>query len=87
MTLEKLDPPAPLCTPRQIEVVTLLANGLTYNGAAVQLGISVKTVRRHIRHARVKMQCATTAELVAKMMALQCITYTFKTAAQAVESI
>lgn len=60
---------AEVLTPRQVEVTTLLANGLRHQEVADQLGISVHQVRRLIRQARERAGARTTAELVAMSLA------------------
>jgi PAS domain S-box-containing protein len=44
------DPPHPHLTPRQSEVLRLLARGRSTTGIARELQLSVETVRNHIRH-------------------------------------
>jgi PAS domain S-box-containing protein len=44
------DPPHPELTPRQAEVLRLLARGRSTTGIARELHVSVETVRNHIRH-------------------------------------
>jgi PAS domain S-box-containing protein len=44
------DPPHPDLTPRQAEVLRLLARGRSTEGIARELHLSVQTVRNHIRH-------------------------------------
>lgn len=39
---------APALTPRQLEIVRLLATGLPYKAVAASLGISVSTVKTHV---------------------------------------
>ena len=57
-------PNAPL-TPREIEVVELLAMGLTGSGIAERLVISPETVRTHVRNAMEKRGARTRAHLIA----------------------
>jgi DNA-binding NarL/FixJ family response regulator len=42
-------------TPREREVIALIAKGLLAEGIAAELGIAVKTARRHIYRASVKL--------------------------------
>jgi PAS domain S-box-containing protein len=44
------DPPHPSLTPRQAEVLRLLARGRSTEGIACELHLSVETVRNHVRH-------------------------------------
>ena len=48
--LQHKDPPRPDygITPREVDVLTMLSKGLTYNEVADQLFISVKTLKKHI---------------------------------------
>jgi PAS domain S-box-containing protein len=66
---EEDDPPAPQpkdsLTPREREVVTLVALGHTGAEIAGQLGLSPETVRSHVRNAMAKTGSHTRAQLVA----------------------
>ena len=53
-------------TERQIEVLRLLALGNTGNNIAMQLGISVCTVRIHIRNAMQRLDAANIPHAVAR---------------------
>ena len=53
-------------TPREVEVLRLLADGLDGSEIAVALGISPGTVRTHVEHMRDSLDCRTRAGLVAK---------------------
>lgn len=46
----RTDGPRPMLTSRQLEVLRLLAAGRTTNEIAATLGLSIETVRNHIRH-------------------------------------
>lgn len=48
-------PPAPSLTPRECEVIALLAEGKTAGAMARQLRISVGTVRKHLEHIYAKV--------------------------------
>lgn len=52
-------------TPRELEVVGLLASGLSGSKIAAELFISPDTVRTHIRNARAKLGARTQAHLIA----------------------
>jgi DNA-binding CsgD family transcriptional regulator len=54
-----------LLTPREVEVLRLLADGETVPSVAVQLEISESTVRTHVEHMRGKLGVSTQAALVA----------------------
>lgn len=56
-------------TERERELLALLARGLTYEQSAAALGVSVNTVRSHIRAVYDKLQASNKAEAV--MLALQ----------------
>lgn len=55
----------PALTAREREVLTLLANGLSNDAMSVQLGISVETVRTHLRKAMAKLDADTRTQAVA----------------------
>lgn len=57
-------PPAGL-TPRELECMTLIADGLSDIKAGVQLGIKASTVHEHAERAKMKLQARNRAELVA----------------------
>lgn len=48
LVAEVLEKPTPVLTPREKEVATLAALGLTNEEIAQELGISVKTVKAHL---------------------------------------
>lgn len=56
-------PQAPALTPRESEVVRLLAQGCTYEQVADRLGVSPHTVTTHIKNAYRKLgvRCAAAA--------------------------
>lgn len=51
-TFHRVAPPAPAqrLSPREVEVLDLLAHGHSYKTAAGALGVSIDTVRFHVRH-------------------------------------
>jgi DNA-binding NarL/FixJ family response regulator len=53
-------------TPREIEVLTLLVQGMNYTMIAEKLFISFETVRNHFRHIYEKLHVHSKAEAVAK---------------------
>lgn len=53
-------------TPREIEIVSLLQDGLSYKQVAEQTYISVDTVKYHIRNIYGKLQINSRAELINK---------------------
>jgi PAS domain S-box-containing protein len=55
----------PPLTPREREVLGLVANGLTNEKVATTLEISPETVQSHVRHAMVKLEADTRTEAVA----------------------
>lgn len=60
-------PPSPLAaiTPREAQVLELVPQGMRRKAMANHLGISVKTVAKHLDSLRRKLDANTTAELVA----------------------
>ncbi len=57
-------------TPRELDVLGLVAAGQTTAGAAARLGLSVATVRTHVEHIRTKLGVATRAAMVAQAFRL-----------------
>src|SRR3954447_2653562 len=55
-------------SPREQEIVRLVAQGLTTRDIADQLRLSLETVRTHIRNAMGKLSARTRAQLVAKAL-------------------
>ena len=55
----------PPLTPREREILSLVANGLTNDKVATALAISPETVQSHVRHAMVKLEADTRTEAVA----------------------
>lgn len=51
-------------SPRQLEVVALLARGMSTKAIARHLGISLHTCRDHIKHARIALGCTTAMGVV-----------------------
>jgi PAS domain S-box-containing protein len=56
-------------SPREREIVRLVAQGLTTRDIADDLGLAIETVRTHIRNAMGKLGARTRAQLVGKAMA------------------
>jgi PAS domain S-box-containing protein len=59
---------SPELSPRQREVIELVAEGLTSTEIAERLGVSPETVRTHLRNARLKLGASTKAQAVAIAM-------------------
>jgi DNA-binding CsgD family transcriptional regulator len=57
-------------TPREREVLVLLADGLSSPEIAASLGIARSTARTHLEHLRARLGAATQAGLVAKALRL-----------------
>jgi RNA polymerase sigma factor (sigma-70 family) len=55
-------------TPREFEILTLLAKGLQYKEIADQLGISTSTVRGHLHLVYGKLHVQTRTEAVVKYL-------------------
>lgn len=59
---------SPELSPRQRDVIELVAEGLTSTEIAERLGVSPETVRTHLRNARLKLGASTKAQAVAIAM-------------------
>ncbi len=57
-------------TPRELDVLRLLASGCTYWQAALRLGVSTNTVITHIKNAYRKLEVHTAAAAVTRAMQL-----------------
>lgn len=57
-----------LLTPKELKVLQLLADGLTYEKAAHQLGIAHETVKTHVRHIFEKLNVRNKAEAVSRLL-------------------
>ncbi|MGC2202724.1 MAG: LuxR C-terminal-related transcriptional regulator [Stellaceae bacterium] len=68
------EPPV-LLTPREIEVLTVLSNGLSNKVAARHLGISPHTVKFHIESLFRKLGASSRAEAVAKGLKRQIVEF------------
>ena len=64
MEIEEVEPPQ--LTPREHEVLDLVAVGLTNKGIAVRLGISEHTVKFHLASVLTKLDAGSRAEAVAR---------------------
>jgi DNA-binding NarL/FixJ family response regulator len=58
-----IDPELDLLTPREREVLRLIARGYTYKELARQLGVSIKTVETHVSSVLRKLQLSSRHEL------------------------
>jgi DNA-binding NarL/FixJ family response regulator len=67
------DEASPVLTPREIEVLAALSDGLSNKAAARRLGISPHTVKFHIESLFKKLGAATRAEAVAKGLKRQIV--------------
>jgi DNA-binding NarL/FixJ family response regulator len=56
----------PALTPREVEILSLVGQGLTNKSAARRLGISVHTVKFHLEALFAKLEATSRAEAVAK---------------------
>jgi DNA-binding CsgD family transcriptional regulator len=66
---------APLLTPREVEVLGALANGLSNKAAALRLGISPHTVKFHVEQLFRKLGAGCRAEAVAKGLKRQIVEF------------
>jgi DNA-binding CsgD family transcriptional regulator len=66
---------SPALTPREIEVLTAIADGLGNKAAARRLGISPHTIKFHIESLLRKLGAATRAEAVAKGLRRQLVEF------------
>jgi len=66
----QLRPPVPehALTPKEVELLGLLADGFSYLNASHALEISINTVRNHVRSIYEKLQVHTKSEAVAKAL-------------------
>ena len=55
-------------TPREIELLSMLAGGHSYQSSAVDLGVTVNTVRSHIRSIYEKLKVHSQSEAVSKAL-------------------
>ncbi|MDP3371459.1 MAG: LuxR C-terminal-related transcriptional regulator, partial [Candidatus Paracaedibacteraceae bacterium] len=62
--------PVGLITAREVEVLTWVREGKTNDEIAVILGLSMLTVKNHLRHAMKKLVVRTRGQAVAKAIAL-----------------
>ncbi len=60
------EPPRPLLTPRELEILRALGEGLTNKAVARRLGISAHTVKFYLEAVFAKLDAASRAEAVAK---------------------
>jgi DNA-binding NarL/FixJ family response regulator len=56
--------PASLLAPRELEVLQVLATGMSTEEAAAQLGISIHTLRTHLKKAMIKMNARSKIQLI-----------------------
>jgi DNA-binding NarL/FixJ family response regulator len=61
-----VDEPAPVLTPREAEVLTLVGQGMSNKAVARALGISVHTVKFHLEALFAKLDATSRAEAVVK---------------------
>jgi DNA-binding CsgD family transcriptional regulator len=61
---------AAVLTPREIQVLQLILEGLTNKEVGRELGISHRTVDTHREHCRIKLGAKTTAQLVKSAIGL-----------------
>jgi DNA-binding NarL/FixJ family response regulator len=64
------DAPAPRLTPREHEVLTLIAKGFSFPEIADLLGVSAHTVTTHVRHIYGKLEVGSRGSAVYEAVAL-----------------
>lgn len=64
-----------MLTPRETDVVRLLASGLSYARIGEQLGVSPHTVTSHIRNAYRKLEVHTAAAAVMRAVELRLLAH------------
>lgn len=69
-TVTPAGPPVAELTPRERQVIRLIALGATTNEMVGELSISAETVRTHVRNAMQRLNVHTRAQLVAMALAL-----------------
>jgi DNA-binding CsgD family transcriptional regulator len=57
-------------TPREVEILSLIADGLTYEEIGARLGIGIETARTHLAKARDRLGAQSRAGAVAKAFRL-----------------
>ncbi len=65
------------CTPRMVQAMQLLAIGKTLDQAALAMGVSMKSVSRHLARAKERLKAETRPQLVARAVALGLIVAEF----------
>jgi DNA-binding CsgD family transcriptional regulator len=66
------------CTPRMVQAMQLLALGCTLDQVALEMGISIKVVNRHLSRARRRLGAETRPEMIARAVALGLVLVDFK---------
>jgi DNA-binding CsgD family transcriptional regulator len=61
------------CTPRMIEAMQHLADGMTQGQAAVAMGISTSSIKGHLRKARERLSAETRAQLIARAVKMELV--------------
>ncbi|MGH2686086.1 MAG: response regulator transcription factor [Actinomycetota bacterium] len=57
-------------TPRELQVVQLIASGLTGKEVGARLGIGESTVETHVEHIRIKLDARSRPHIVARAIAM-----------------
>jgi LuxR family transcriptional regulator of spore coat protein len=60
--------PVARLTPREAEIIRLIANGRSAKEAALMLGIAPSTIERHIENVRLKTRTRNRAHMVATIL-------------------
>ena len=69
----RCDSTAPMLTPREIQIVRLVADGYSAKEAAISLKIAPCTVERHVENVRLKTRSRNRAHMIANAVQSQLI--------------
>lgn len=80
-------PTPPTLTHREIEVLEMIANGLSAKEAAQTIGIAPRTVERHVENVRLKMRARNRVHMVTCAVGQGMLTIEAKGQAVAMEDV
>ena len=84
---KKIEKPTERLSPREAEVMTLIAQGKTHPAIALQLSISVETIRTHIKHACKKLKATNKINAISLAIAFDLISPLWGIASQGVHPV